>query len=143
MQQVYERHVEVPIRISKRADEQTRLRRLERWPREAGESVVLDESGSTFRKLLQMYAADYKLEVGQRRWDVKSEGDAIRARLDVALLRGGEVRGRAVMEAEIPKTPTGEEGESLVYTARLRYYVEIDEGVLAEAAGSGFVEFPL
>ena len=63
MYRVYERKVQVPIRISKGADEQSRLRKLERWPREAGVSVVLDESGSNFNKLVLIYAADYGMEV--------------------------------------------------------------------------------
>jgi len=143
MYKVYERRVEVPIRISKGADEQARLRKLERWPREAGTTVVLDESGSNFGKLVQIYAADYGLEQGQKTWDVKTEEGAIKARLEIPLLKGGEVKGRAVMEAAIPTTPTGEEGNNYVYTAQVNYYIEIDEQVLAESTTSGVVEFNL
>ncbi|MEM1598205.1 MAG: hypothetical protein QXP31_06430 [Pyrobaculum sp.] len=143
MYRVYERKVQVPIRISKGADEQSRLRKLERWPREAGVSVVLDESGSNFNKLVQIYAADYGMEVGQKNWDVKTEGGEVRARLEIPLLKGGDVKGRAVMEATIPKTPTGEEGNNYVYTADVLYYVEIDEQVLSESTTSGMVEFSL
>ena len=143
MYRVYERKVQVPIRISKGADEQSRLRKLERWPREAGVSVVLDESGSNFNKLVQIYAADYGMEVGQKNWDVKTEGGEVRARLEIPLLKGGDVKGRAVMEAPIPKTPTGEEGNNYVYTADVLYYVEIDEQVLSESTTSGMVEFSL
>ncbi|ACB39189.1 hypothetical protein [Pyrobaculum neutrophilum] len=143
MHRVYERRVEIPIRISKGADEQARIRKLERWPREAGTSVVLDESGSNFGKLVQIYAADYGLEVGEKKWDIKTEGDAVRARLEIPLLKAGEAKGRAVMEAAIPKTPAGEEGNNYVYKAEVEYYIEIDEQVLAESTTSGMVEFSL
>ena len=105
--------------------------------------MVLDESGSNFNKLVQIYAADYGMEVGQKNWDVKTEGGEVRARLEIPLLKGGDVKGRAVMEATIPKTPTGEEGNNYVYTADVLYYVEIDEQVLSESTTSGMVEFSL
>ncbi|ABP49820.1 MULTISPECIES: hypothetical protein [Pyrobaculum] len=143
MYRVYDRRVEIPIRISKGADEQARLRKLERWPREAGMTVVLDESGSNFSKLVQIYAADYGLELGEKKWDVKTEGDTIRAKLEIPLLKGGEVKGVAVMDVQIPKTPGGEEGNNVVYTADVQYYIEIDEQVLAESTTSGVVEFTL
>jgi hypothetical protein len=143
MYRVYDRKMELPIKISKGADEQARLRKLERWPREAGMTVVLDDSGSNFSKLVQIYAADYGLEVGEKKWDVKTEGDSIRARLEIPLLKGGDAKGRAVMEAQIPKTPSGEEGNNVVYTAEVQYYIEIDEQVLAESTTSGVVEFTL
>jgi hypothetical protein len=47
------------------------------------------------------------------------------------------------MEAAIPKTPAGEEGNNYVYTADVQYYIEIDEQVLAESTTSGMVEFSL
>ncbi|MEZ0318854.1 MAG: hypothetical protein ABWK05_02530 [Pyrobaculum sp.] len=143
MYRVYERRLQVPIRISKGADEQSRLRKLERWPREAGVSVVLDESGSNFNKLVQIYAADYGLEVGQKSWDVKTEGGEVRAKLEIPLLKGGDVKGKAVMETTIPKTPSGEDGNNYVYTADVLYYIELDEQVLAESTTSGVVEFSL
>jgi len=43
---VYETEIEVPIRFSKDTPEEARLRRLERWPREAGLSQPLGEGGS-------------------------------------------------------------------------------------------------
>jgi len=143
MYRVYERKMQLSIKISKGADEQARLRKLERWPREAGTTVVLDESGSNFGKLVQIYAADYGLELGEKKWDINTEGDAIRAKLEIPLRKGGEVRGRAVMDATIPKTPAGEEGNNYVYTADVLYYMEIDEQVLAESTTSGMVEFSL
>ncbi|ABL88478.1 conserved hypothetical protein [Pyrobaculum islandicum DSM 4184] len=143
MYRVYERRVEVPIRISKGADEQARLRKLERWPREAGTTVVLDESGSNFSKLTQIYATDYGLEIGEKKWDIKTEGDSIKARLEIPLLKGREVKGLAVMEAAIPKAPVGEEGNNYVYKAEVLYYIEIDEQILAESTTSGMVEFSL
>jgi len=143
MYRVYERKMQIPIRISKGADEQARLKKLERWPREAGTTVVLDESGSNFIKLVQIYAADYGMELGEKKWDVKTEGDVIRARLEMPLLKGGEPKGVAVMDATIPKAPTGEEDNNYVYTAEVLYYMEIDEQVLAESTTSGMVEFSL
>lgn len=143
MQTVYNRRVEVPIRISKSADEQARVRKLERWPREAGLSIVLDESGSNFQKLVQIYAADYGLELGEKKWDVKVEGDVIKASLEVPLLKSGEVRGRALMRAEIPKAPSGEEGNNFVYTASVEYSIELDEKTLSESTTAGMVEFSL
>jgi hypothetical protein len=143
MYRVYERSVEVPIRISKTADEQARLRRLERWPRESGLSLVLDESGSNFNKLMQMYASDYGLELGEKRWSADSSGDEVKAGLEVPLLKAGQTKGRAVMQARIPKRPPAQEGNNYVYTADVQYYIEIDEQVLAKATTSGMVEFSL
>lgn len=143
MYRVYDRRVEIPIKISKGADEQTRIRKLERWPREAGMSVVLDESGSNFNKLVQIYAADYGLEVGQKNWDIKTEGGSVKAKLEIPLLKSGETRGKAVMAVEIPTTPQGEEGNNYVYKADVYYYIEIDEATLAESTTSGMVEFSL
>lgn len=143
MYRVYERSVQVPIRISKGADEQARVRRLERWPRESGLSLVLDESGSNFNKLLQMYAADYGLQVGEKKWETDSSGENIRARLEVPLLKEGQVKGRGLMEATIPKSPTGEEGNNYVFTATVNYSIELEDDVLAQGASSGMVEFTL
>jgi len=143
MYRVYERSVEVPIRISKTADEQARLRRLERWPRESGLSLVLDESGSNFNKLMQMYASDYGLELGEKKWSADSSGDEVKAGLEVPLLKAGQTKGRAVMQARIPKRPAGEEGNNYVYTASVSYFIELADDVLAEGATSGMVEFTL
>lgn len=143
MYKVYERRVEIPIRISKGADEQTRVKKLERWPREAGLSVVLDESGSNFNKLVQIYAADYGLEIGQKNWTVETGGEAVRARLEIPLLKDPQIKGVAIMDAKIPKAPTGEEGNNYVYTAEVYYSIEIDEEVLAQSTTAGMVEFSL
>ncbi len=143
MYRVYERRLEIPIKISKSADEQTRMKKLERWPREAGLSVVLDESGSNFNKLVQIYTADYGLELGQKSWTVDAGGDLLKAKLEIPLLKGGEERGKAVMDVKISKTPTSEEGNNYVYTADVIYFIEIDEETLAESTTSGMVEFSL
>ncbi|MBP1450044.1 MAG: hypothetical protein JZD41_08650 [Thermoproteus sp.] len=143
MYRVYERSLEVPIRISKTADEQSRLRRLERWPRESGLSLVLDESGSNFNRLVQMYASDYGLELGEKRWSSESSGEEVKATLEIPLVRGGQQKGRAVMNASIPKRPSGEEGNNYVFTASLNYFIELEDDVLAEGAERGLVEFTL
>lgn len=143
MYRVYERRLEIPIKISKSADEQTRMKKLERWPREAGLSVVLDESGSNFNKLVQIYTADYGLELGQKNWTVDAGGEWVKAKLEIPLLKGGGERGKAVMDVKISKTPTSEEGNNYVYTADVIYFIEIDEETLAESTTSGMVEFSL
>ncbi|MFB6490630.1 MAG: hypothetical protein TU35_005190 [Thermoproteus sp. AZ2] len=143
MYRVYERSLEVPIRISKTADEQSRLRRLERWPRESGLSLVLDESGSNFNKLVQMYASDYGLELGEKKWGADSSGEEVKATLEIPLLKAGQQKGRAVMNASIPKKPSGEEGNNYVYTASLNYFIELEDDVLSEGAERGLVEFTL
>lgn len=143
MYRVYERRLEIPIRISKSADEQTRMRKLDRWPREAGLSVVLDESGSNFNKLVQMYTMDYGLELGQKNWAVDTSEEVLKAKLEIPLLKDGQERGKAVMNVKIPKTPTSEEGNNYIYTANVIYIIEIDEQTLAESTTSGMVEFSL
>jgi len=140
MHRIYETVIEVPIRISKSADEAARVRKLERWPREAGLSVTLDESGNNFSRLVQATAADYGLELGEKKWEVDSSGDVIRARLTWELKKDGAVKGVAVMEAEIPKSPSGEEGNNYVYVAKVKYFVELDEEVLAAGVSSGLVD---
>jgi len=140
---VYERSVEVPIRISRGVPDDVVLRRLERWPREAGATVVLDESGGNFQRLVQMYAHDYGLEVDGKEWSTKVDEGGVRATLRIKLTRGGEVKGIAVMDANIPRAPSSEEEGARVFTAYVTYYIEISEDVLAESTTSGLVEFTL
>ncbi|MCG2870077.1 MAG: hypothetical protein L7H10_04915 [Vulcanisaeta sp.] len=131
---VYERDVEVPIKISKTANEEARKKRLERWPREAGLTIPLDESGTNFMQLVKSFSADYGLELGERVWDVKDVGGKYSVSMVWKLVKGNDVKGYAKVNGEIPLTPTGEEGSNVVYTARLKYTIEISNDVLSEKA---------
>ncbi|WP_069808038.1 hypothetical protein [Vulcanisaeta thermophila] len=133
---VYERELETPIKISKSANEDARKRRLERWPREAGLTVPLDDSGTNFLQLVKSMASDYGLEPGERTWDVKDVGGKYSVSMVWKLMRGGEEKGYARVSGEIPQTPTGEEGNNVVYTAKLKYTIEISNDVLAEKAST-------
>lgn len=141
LHKVYERSVEVPIRISRSAPEDVVVKKLERWPREAGTTVVLDESGGNFQRLIQMYAHDYGLEVGDKEWSVKTDEEGVRATLKVKLVRGDEVKGLAVMRADIPRRPHSEDESARIFTAYVTYHIEISEDVLAESTTRGMVEF--
>ncbi len=143
MQEIYNRTVEVPIRISKGASEEAALRKLERWPREAALSIVLDESGGNFKNMVEFTAHDYGLALGEKKWDVDAGGDTIRARMVWDMLKDGEVKGRALLTVEVPKRPQGEEAGSNVYVARVTYRIEIDEEVLQSSTTAGIVEFSL
>jgi hypothetical protein len=131
---VYERDVEVPIKISKTANEEARKKRLERWPREAGLTIPLDESGTNFMQLVKSFSADYGLELGERVWDVKDVGGKYSVSMVWKLVKGNDVKGYAKVNGEIPLTPTGEEGSNVVYTAKLKYTIEISNDVLSEKA---------
>ncbi|MFP3216337.1 MAG: hypothetical protein RXP99_03460 [Vulcanisaeta sp.] len=131
---VYERDVEVPIKISKTANEEARKKRLERWPREASLTIPLDESGTNFIQLVKSFSADYGLELGERVWDVKDVGGKYSVSMVWKLVKGNDVKGYAKVNGEIPLTPTGEEGSNVVYTARLKYTIEISNDVLSEKA---------
>ncbi len=143
MQEIYGRSVEVPIRISKGASEDAALKKLERWPREAALSIVLDESGGNFKNMVEFTAHDYGLTLGEKKWDVDSSGDEVKARMTWDLLRDGEVKGRALLTVEIPKRPQAEESGSNVYVARVTYKIELDEEILQSSTTAGIVEFNL
>ncbi|PLC66995.1 hypothetical protein B7L70_09480 [Vulcanisaeta sp. EB80] len=131
---VYERDLEVPIKISKTANEEARKKRLERWPREAGLTVPLDDSGTNFMQLVKSFSTDYGLTPGERTWDVKDVGGKYSVSMVWKLMKGNEEKGYARVSGEIPLTPTGEEGSNVVYTARLKYVIEISNDVLGEKA---------
>ncbi len=131
---VYERDLETPIKISKSASEDARRKRLERWPREAGLSVPLDDSGTSFMQLVKSFSADYGLTPGERTWDVKDVGGKYSINMVWKLMRGNEEKGYARVTGEIPLTPSGEEGNNVVYTAKLKYVIEISNDVLSEKA---------
>ncbi|MGC8597669.1 MAG: hypothetical protein ACP5NY_07130 [Thermocladium sp.] len=138
---VYDTYVEVPIRISKTTPDEARIKRLERWPKEAGLSQPLGEGG-TFMDLVKSFARDYELEVGEKNWSNSTTEGKIIIKMEQKLLRNGTQRGAAKMEGEISLTPT-EEGGNLVYIAKLKYSIELDNDVLAEKAASDVVEFNL
>ncbi|MFB6470274.1 MAG: hypothetical protein TU36_003450 [Vulcanisaeta sp. AZ3] len=133
---VYERDLEVPIKISKSANEEARKRRLERWPREAGLSVSLDDSGTSFMQLVKSFSSDYGLTPGERTWDIKEVEGKYSIGMVWKLMRENEEKGYARVNGEIPLTPTGEEGNNVVYTAKLKYIIEISNDVLTEKSST-------
>lgn len=133
---IYERELEVPIRISKRIGEDVRTRKLERWPKEAGLSVPLDDSGVNFTQMVKMYVSDYGLELGEKKWHVESNGDKIITKMEWKIVKNGSEVGIASMSTEISKFPSGEEGDNYVYTCKLRYVIEIESNIVAEKASA-------
>jgi hypothetical protein len=133
---VYERDLEVPIKISKSANEEARKRRLERWPREAGLSVPLDDSGTSFMQLVKSFSSDYGLTPGERTWDIKEVEGKYSIGMVWKLMKENEEKGYARVNGEIPLTPTGEEGNNVVYTAKLKYIIEISNDVLTEKSST-------
>jgi len=131
---VYETEVEVPIRFSKDTPEEARLRRLERWPREAGLSQPLGEGGS-FTNMVKEYATTYDLQPGERKWSVERSGDKLVVSMRWSLLRNGVEKGHADINGELSLQPTEESG-ALVYTYRLRYSISVSNDVLSEKATS-------
>lgn len=136
---IYDRELEVNVRISKSSSEEGRRKRLERWPREAGLSTPLDDSGMGFLQLVKSFAADYGLEPGERSWSTEEIAGKIIVRMEWKLNRGNEVKGFARMLSEINTVPVGDEKDSLIYTVRVRYTIELDNDVLAERATSSDV----
>ncbi len=132
---IYERYIESQIRISKNLSQDAVRKKLERWPREAGLSLTLDESGSNFMQIVKSIAADYGLELGDRSWNTREEGGKLLVELYWKMLRNGVEKGLATMKVEIPLTPAGEEGGNAIYNAKIEYKVEISNDVLAEKSG--------
>ncbi len=137
---VYERDLETEITVSKKTNEEARLRRLERWPREAGLSLTLDESGGNYMQIVKTTAAEYGLELGDKKWDVRREDNKIVAKLEWALLKNGQKVGAAYAEFEIALTPKEETETEVKYLAKVRYRLELSNQVLAEKASEGFVD---
>ncbi len=131
---VYETEVEVPIRIGKNTPEEARLKRLERWPKEAGLSQPLGEGGS-FMNMVKEYSATYDLQPGERSWSIERSGDSLVIKMKWSLLRNGVEKGYASISGEIPLRPS-EEGDNFVYVARLKYSIAISNDVLSEKATS-------
>ena len=141
--EIYRRDLTTNIKVSKRADEQTRLRKIERWPKEAGLSLPLDETGINFLQLVRNTANEYGLTTGERNWSTKHEENKCIVSMEWKLNRGNEVKGYAKMNCVINLTPIGEEGDNLVYQAQLHYTIEISNDVIAEKASEGVPEFRL
>ncbi len=137
---IYERDLETEISVSKKTNEEARLRRLERWPREAGLSLTLDESGGNYMQIVKTTAAEYGLELGDKRWDIKREGDKILAKLEWYLLKSGQKVGTAYAEFEISLTPKEETENEVKYPAKVKYRLELSNQILAEKASEGFVD---
>lgn len=137
---IYERDLETEISVSKKTNEEARLRRLERWPREAGLSLALDESGGNYMQIVKTTAAEYGLELGDKKWDIRREDNRIVAKLEWALLKGGQKVGVAYAEFEISLVPKEETENEVKYPAKVRYRLELSNQVLAEKASEGFVD---
>ncbi|MGC8569838.1 hypothetical protein [Caldivirga sp.] len=131
---VYETEIEVPVRFSKDTPEEARLRRLERWPREAGLTQPLGEGGS-FTNMVKEYSSTYDLQPGERKWSIERSGDKLVVSMKWSLLKNGVEKGHADINGEIPLTPTEEAG-ALVYTAKLKYSISVSNDVLSEKATS-------
>jgi len=138
---IYERELEAEIKISKKVPEDKRVAKLQRWPREAGLTITLDESGNNFLQLVKVMASDYGLEPGDKRWDIKVEEGKVIANLVWNLVKEGEVRGSATARIEIPLTPVSEDTNEITYMAKLKYTVEIASDLVTAKATEGLPEF--
>jgi len=137
---VYERELDTEIQVSKKTSEEARMKRLERWPREAGLSMPLDESGGNFMQLVKVTASEYGLELGDKKWDIKKEDSKIVARLVWPLLRNGQEVGIAEAVFEIDLTPKAETESNIVYGVKVRYRLAVANSVLSEKSMEGFVD---
>ena len=133
---IYERELEVPVKISKKINEDARYKKLERWPKEAGLSVPLDDSGINFTQMVKIYASDYGIELGEKKWHVETSEDKIITRMEWKFVKNGTEVGSALMYSEVSKSPTGEEGDNYVYNYKLKYVVEIASSIVAEKAST-------
>ncbi|WP_291765596.1 hypothetical protein [Caldivirga sp. UBA161] len=136
---VYETEVEVPVRFSKDTPEEARLRRLERWPREAGLTQPLGEGGS-FTNMVKEYSSTYDLQPGERKWSIEKSGDKLIVSMRWGLLKNGVEKGHADINGEIPLTPAEESG-ALVYTIKLKYSISVSNDILSEKATSDLSGF--
>ncbi|GEM_PF-360009 len=133
---IYERELEVPIKISKKISEDAKIRKLERWPKEAGLSVPLDDSGVNFTQMVKMYVSDYGLELGEKKWHVESNSDKIVTKMEWKIVKNGNEVGIASMSTEISKFPSSEERDNYVHTCKLKYVIEIESSIVAEKASA-------
>ncbi len=131
---LYERYLETTVRVSKKTPEEARIRRLERWPREVGISMALSEDGVNFMQLIKNTAADYGLELGEKKWNVEKRENLVVTEFELPLLKAGEVVGRAYARFEIELKPVNETSDEIEYPVRARLLVELQEKVVAEKA---------
>ncbi len=137
---VYERELDTEIQVSKKTSEEARMKRLERWPREAGLSMPLDESGGNFMQLVKVTAAEYGLELGEKKWDIRREDSKIIARLTWPLVRNGQEVGVAEAVFEIDLNPKSETETNIIYGVKVRYRLSVASNVLSEKSTEGFVD---
>ncbi|NPA69602.1 MAG: hypothetical protein GXO26_02235 [Crenarchaeota archaeon] len=137
---VYERELDTEIQVSKKTNEEARLKRLERWPREAGLSMPLDESGGNFMQLVKVTASEYGLELGEKKWDIRREDSKIIAKLTWPLLRDGKEAGIAEAYFEIDLNPKSETESNLIYSVKVKYRLAVSGSVLSEKSTEGFVD---
>lgn len=142
--EVYRRDLIVNIKVSKKVNEEARIKRLEKWPKEAGLSQPLEESGINFLQLVKTMASDYGLTTGDRSWSTKSENNKRVVYMEWKLNKDNQVKGLAKMNCIINLNPISEEGDNYVYEAQVEYKIEIANDVLTEKATTeGMPEFTL
>jgi len=137
---LYEREVETEIQVSKKVSDEARIKRLERWPREAGLSITLDESGGNFMQLMKITASEYGLELGDKKWDFKKENDKILAVLRWPLVKEGDEVGIGEAIFEIFLTPKSETDNNVVYGVQVKYRLSIRNDILSERSTEGIVD---
>ncbi len=137
---LYEREVETEIQVSKKVSDEARIKRLERWPREAGLSITLDESGGNFMQLMKITASEYGLELGDKKWDFKKENDKILAVLRWPLVKEGNEVGIGEAIFEIFLTPKSETDNNVVYGVKVKYRLSIRNDILSEKSTEGIVD---
>ncbi len=137
---VYERSLDFEIKVSRRAADDVRMRRIERWPREAGLTLPLDETGLNLLQLIKQYAADYKISPGDKSWSTRRENGKIVVELEWKLLKDGSAVGAARAVFEISLSSAREEGDNLVYPVKIKYVIELRNDVLSSARSEGLSE---
>ena len=137
---LYEREVETEIQVSKKVSDEARIKRLERWPREAGLSITLDESGGNFMQLMKITASEYGLELGDKKWDFKKENDKILAVLRWPLVKEGDEVGIGEAIFEIFLTPKSETDNNVIYGVKVKYRLSIRNDILSERSTEGIVD---
>ncbi len=131
---LYERQLETTIRVSKKTPEDARLRKLERWPREVGISMALSEDGVNFMQLVKNTAADYGVELGEKRWNVNRRDNLIAVEFELPFLKNGETVGRAYACFEVGLNPVAETDSDVEYPVKARFLIELQDKLVAEKA---------
>ncbi len=137
---LYEREIETDITVSKKINEEARLKRLERWPREAGLTLTLDESGGNFMQLMKITASEYGLQLGDKKWDIRVENGKLIAKLIWPFTKDGQEVGIGEAFFEIQLSPKAEDDKNFIFQAKVKYRVSISNSVLSEKSTEGIVD---